>query len=200
MRRFTLGLGTAIAALAVAPGASAATLVQVNAQANSSSGGTGALTGLIMGVGQQFTVSVNPNDLWNAGDLPRWSNANGLTGNLLATGTDDSGQSAGTLIGQNFGLHTSNGLSAPYGSLVGSIGGVYKLLGTNFSGQSWGAGELLLYYWDSNSGDNSQFVTASVAAVPEPSTWALMIAGFGIVGMAMRRRSARTPRVSFKFA
>ncbi len=31
------------------------------------------------------------------------------------------------------------------------------------------------------------------AAVPEPATWALMLAGFGLVGGAMRRRSVRGP-------
>lgn len=36
--------------------------------------------------------------------------------------------------------------------------------------------------------------TAS-AAVPEPATWAMMVAGFGLVGFAMRRRE--TARVSF---
>jgi hypothetical protein len=30
---------------------------------------------------------------------------------------------------------------------------------------------------------------ASVGAVPEPASWAMMLAGFGIVGGAMRRRS-----------
>ncbi|MBS0504308.1 MAG: PEP-CTERM sorting domain-containing protein [Proteobacteria bacterium] len=33
-------------------------------------------------------------------------------------------------------------------------------------------------------------------AVPEPATWAMMIAGFGFVGAAMRRRR-RTVQVSF---
>ena len=28
------------------------------------------------------------------------------------------------------------------------------------------------------------------AAVPEPTTWAMMIMGFGLVGSAMRRRNA----------
>jgi hypothetical protein len=30
------------------------------------------------------------------------------------------------------------------------------------------------------------------SAVPEPSTWAMMIGGFGIVGGAMRRRRSTT--------
>lgn len=35
-----------------------------------------------------------------------------------------------------------------------------------------------------------EFLESSVAAVPEPSAWALMIAGFMITGAAMRRRKA----------
>jgi hypothetical protein len=38
--------------------------------------------------------------------------------------------------------------------------------------------------------------SAGVAAVPEPATWAMMLAGFGIVGGAMRRRQ----RTSVSFA
>jgi PEP-CTERM motif len=34
----------------------------------------------------------------------------------------------------------------------------------------------------------SGFATTVTAAVPEPTSWALMIAGFGLVGGAMRRR------------
>lgn len=33
----------------------------------------------------------------------------------------------------------------------------------------------------------------SVAAVPEPATWAMMIVGFGLVGMALRRRRVAAP-------
>lgn len=36
---------------------------------------------------------------------------------------------------------------------------------------------------------------ATITAVPEPSIWALMILGFGIIGHSMRRR-----RISYKFA
>ncbi len=34
-------------------------------------------------------------------------------------------------------------------------------------------------------------VSAVAGAVPEPATWAMMIAGFGLVGAAMRRRAAK---------
>ncbi|GGB37145.1 hypothetical protein GCM10011380_28190 [Sphingomonas metalli] len=40
--------------------------------------------------------------------------------------------------------------------------------------------------------DNAAEFDNLVFAVPEPSTWALMLAGFGMVGMAMRARRRRT--------
>lgn len=182
------------AGLAMAGGAQAATVI-VDASANSSTGGTGADTGLALTLGQLFQVLVDPNDLWNAGTPPRWSNADGLTHNIYATGTDDSGAAAGTLIGINYGMRTVAGFSAPYGALVGEIGGVFQLIGTNFNGAAWNAGELNLYYWDSNSVDNTQYITADVTsstAVPEPATWAFMIVGFGLLGGALRtKRSAK---------
>ncbi len=38
--------------------------------------------------------------------------------------------------------------------------------------------------------------TSVVSSVPEPATWAIMIAGFGLVGVAMRRRAKRSCRNS----
>ncbi len=40
-------------------------------------------------------------------------------------------------------------------------------------------------------GDARQVVNPPSGAVPEPATWAMMIAGFGMVGGAMRRRSTK---------
>jgi hypothetical protein len=166
-----------------------AALVTVDALANSSTGGVGKDTGLVLALGQLFSVSVDPLDLWNAGALPRWSNADGLTGNLFATGSDESGQPGGTLIGQNFGLHSQDGLSAPFGTLVGRIGaGAYFVIGTSFTGPANAAGTLFLFYWDSINSDNTEFITADVQAVPVPAAiWLLGSALLGVSLVARRR-------------
>ena len=178
------------AGLLFATSATSATYV-VDAFLNSSSGGVGVDT-LVFDVGDLFTISVDPDDLWNAGALPRWSDADGLDDEeRFATGSDESGQAAGVLIGGDFfGFHTQNGLTARFGTLVGELGGVYQVLGTSFSGPAWNSGTLRLYYWDSNFADNTEDVLVSLTAVPEPTTWALMILGFGGAGVLLRRRRA----------
>lgn len=68
-----------LASTAIAP-ASAATF-DVFAAGNSSTGGAGAPT-VFLTAGESYSVNVNPSDIWNAGALPRWSNADGLIQNL----------------------------------------------------------------------------------------------------------------------
>ncbi|MBK7006139.1 MAG: hypothetical protein IPH37_14240 [Burkholderiales bacterium] len=80
---------------------------------------------LALTAGQQFSVSVAADDLWNAGALPRWSNADGLNTTLLYTASTDSQvpvNAIGTVIGDNiYGNWTQNGLTAAYGTLVGQF-------------------------------------------------------------------------------
>lgn len=45
-----------------------------------------------------------------------------------------------------------------------------------------------------------EFIDSAVAAVPEPATWALMLAGFGMTGFAMRRRRKPEVRTKVSFA
>lgn len=190
MNRLSLHRTAASVSLALAAGAAGAADFVVDAMLNSSSGGVGLAT-VSLTAGDSFSVLVDPTDLWSAGALPRWSNADGLTGPLLATGSDDSGQPAGTPIGADFGTHSQGNLSAPFGTLVGQIdSGDFFAIGTSFNGVASASGTLKLFYWDSNFGDNTEFITASVTvgAIPEPETYALMLAGLGLVGWMARRR------------
>jgi hypothetical protein len=42
-----------------------------------------------------------------------------------------------------------------------------------------------------------EFDTLAIAAIPEPTTWAMMILGFGLIGGAMRSRKAVTARLTY---
>ena len=187
-------IGAALVALTSLNAASAlAATFNVNAFLNSSTGGVGVDT-ITLTAGQFFAVSVNPSDLWSAGALPRWSNADGLTGNLFATGTDQSSQPAGTLIGQNFGLHAQGNLSAPFGTLVGQIGGGdFFVIGTSYAEFAAASGILQLYYWDSNFQDNAESVEATVNVVqtPLPGALPLFATGLGALGLLGWRRKRK---------
>jgi hypothetical protein len=179
----------AAAIVLAACGSAHAVSFDVYAFANSSSGSGVGLPTVSLTAGQAFSVSVAATDLWSAGALPRWSNADGLITKLFATGSDDSGEPAGTQIGAVFPLWTEGNLTAAYGTLVGQIdNGDYFAIGTHYNGVASATGTLKLYYWDENNFDNSGFVTANINAIPEPSTYALMALGLAGVGFAARRR------------
>jgi hypothetical protein len=71
------------------------------------------------------------------------------------------------------------------------------LIGTGPAVLNGLSGDLKVGYWDTIYGDNTGFQTLSVSAVPEPSTWAMMILGFAGVGfMAYRRRKDKALRLT----
>jgi hypothetical protein len=45
-------------------------------------------------------------------------------------------------------------------------------------------------------GRGQSFVTPITAAIPEPASWAMLIAGFGLVGAVARRRASTAPSVA----
>lgn len=51
------------------------------------------------------------------------------------------------------------------------------------------------YEWNNDAGSITVTITPLAAAVPEPGSWAMMVAGFGLVGAAMRTRSKVNPRL-----
>lgn len=68
----------------------------------------------------------------------------------------------------------------------------FALGGTSINVSSFGEdADRNLYVLD-YGGRIFRFVDPSVAAIPEPASWALMIAGFGLVGAAARRRRSVT--------
>ena len=190
-----LSSAVAVAALSAAAPASAATFV-VDAKANSWSTGN-AVSTFLLAAGQLFTVSSSTDDLWAARPEMRWSDANGLIATRYKTAADDaSGMSVGDQIAFKMPMLTRDGFTAPYGSLVGRIGSTYMLLGANGSFVAPTAGVLDLFYWDSNSLNNSGSIAFDIstglgAGVPEPATWGMLILGFGAIGAGLRRRTTK---------
>jgi hypothetical protein len=124
----------------------------------------GVNTGLAFATGDRLAVTVNQNDLWNAGDLALmlWSNADGTRRNMFSTGHDDSQSEVGTQIGLDF-LAT---YGFDFGYLSGSFDGVtFFRLGTAFDGPAPAnsGGTLKLYYQDTIPADNSESVEVTVA-------------------------------------
>jgi len=110
----------------------------------------------------------------------------------------------------NSGLYASAALAlAAYRTLqysyaplpVASDSNAYTLAPSPYSFTLAAAQEVRFFVLDSPYGDNrdgySVRLTAATqpGAVPEPATWAMMLAGFGMLGFALRRRP--TQRVRF---
>lgn len=111
---------------------------------------------------------------------------------------------SGNLAGRAFTLANVGFVPAPYNTVGGTTGGELVITG-NFGGSTSGndftfafdpsapVTSTLLTYTTPATGIATATLSISPAssAVPEPATWAMMIAGFGVVGYAMRRRKIR---------
>jgi hypothetical protein len=81
---------------------------------------------------------------------------------------------------------TVNGSSSPVNLSVDSTG-VYEL--RSLMNSALAAGDVINLYLSGTSGKSASYtVTLGIAAVPEVSTWIMMILGFGATAYAMRKR------------
>jgi uncharacterized protein (TIGR03118 family) len=109
------------------------------------------------------------------------------------------GDAAGKLLVGNFG----DGTISIFDLLTGNFLG--KLLGTDgnpvqidglwalMNGNGGNGGDPNKVYFTAGLNDEADGLFGSLSAVPEPTSWALMLFGFGGIGLAIRRRKERQP-------
>ena len=141
-------------------------------------------TGVTLSAGQTYNFSVaNPDTtFWSAGSEQPYSHdstANGINPTL-----------------SGYGQWTEYGFTANFGALVGEAGTTFFLIGTSLTASGL-TGDLKVGYWDSYYPDNFGSQTLTIAAVPEPATWAMLVLGFAGIGfVAYRRKSNHSFRLA----
>lgn len=202
MRKITMLLAAAASMVAMSGSAQAVTLIGAAVTGPSGTIWTTLHTGnyvlfLQTPGGQQY---LNPNDE----TLNLAINTSGNTGTLLNGDGYRVGETSDSDPFYTLTLNFDNGKT-----LVGNYTGLGNVFtgGTSFmdGGVSYSLAEFsyrrdlgnpVSEYTATPGGDgndyngNFRITAASVGAVPEPATWAMMLAGFGMIGFAARRRSS----------
>jgi hypothetical protein len=138
------------------------------------------------GTTYDFTV-INPSTTWSAGaTASRTSTADGIDPNTLIGGTGPGTYGQLTMLGATFN----------FGALVGEDSSGFFLIGTGPTNLNGLSGEIHVGYWDSNYPDNSGSQTLSIAAVPETSTWAMLLAGLAGLAFAGYRGSRKSVTIT----
>lgn len=230
LKKLGFALGASVGALAMAPAANAAIFIGISfdggatiTQVADDSGLAGSANYVAANNGGYFfNVGATGVPLTSLGTLLTQSlniqnegGANGLV-EVFITQTDISLASTGVFSA--FTSNTINGATATLTSYYDDANGVFTMpnqlhqavftgLGINNAANpiavsgTWS--ETVRYSVNFTGGSGSNFNgTANLTAVPEPTTWALLILGFGAVGHTMRRRSSqvRVAKASLKFA
>ena len=112
----------------------------------------------------------------------------------LALAPSSFGSFAGDLLVGNFGNGKINAYNATTGAFLGTLDGsdgnplsIDGLWGLTF-GNGAAGGSLDTLYFTAGPNDEANGLFGSLTAVPEASTWAMMLLGFCGLGMAARRR------------
>ena len=109
------------------------------------------------------------------------------------------GPFGGDLLVGNFGNGMINAYDATTGAWLGALDGtdgnplaIDGLWGLKFGNGAAGGGSLSSLYFTAGPNGESDGLFGSLTAVPEPSTWAMMLAGFAGLASAAYRRSRRS--------
>lgn len=198
MIKHSMALALTLAAVTLSSPATAATVVNLDGKANASLNGSNAVVlNLSAGV---YKLSFVNNTFTAFNRFGTSSGCNGL-GKSCIRGFENSARfiiNGSTFL---FGDGAASGGLGPQ-----STGGYYSTAAQSFAASSVfstsftlaAPGAVSFFLFDDNLGDNTGGVSLSVAAVPEPTTWMLMLLGFGAIGFSMRSR-AKT-QVRFQFA
>lgn len=181
-----LAIGSAIAMAAFATSANAGVLIQGTGFWDTT---TSVTDFSAPSSSFQFSFEL-PNPL-DSNPTTSFSNLTFTLGSVLVDTSPASiqfyGSGNGGLFDLNFGSTTISFYGTPIGDTgtVGPAGGYSFLSDIDFtSGRGGGTG--------------TGFLTVSaLAAVPEPTTWAMMAIGLSAVGFAMRRQRVRSLKVSY---
>lgn len=156
---------------------------------------------------------------WNAStwvDSANLLSFDDVGGGFVGTGTTVSFTASGLAAGIGTGIGTSYsaGAASEFFRNFSNIGAGVQVWGTRPGGNATilagasGAGFVIVNGADwaddfPSSSSNSQLllnflnVNATPGGVPEPATWAMMLLGFGAMGVALRRRPTVSARVRF---
>ena len=109
------------------------------------------------------------------------------------------GSLAGDLLVGNFGNGMINAFNATTGAFAGALDGtdgsplvIDGLWGLTIGNGSAAGGSLNTLYFTAGPNGEMDGLFGSLA-VPEPSTWAMLLIGFAGLGLAAMRRRRRTP-------
>jgi hypothetical protein len=144
-------------------------------------GTTGAASGAGFGTGTQFSGGLGNDVLFLNGNEYIYSNGCSVTPGAPSCGFAGNfrSQLKNNKIRVDFTAPVSFNKCFPFdGNLNSDCSAIFYLYGANFSIEATGPGPVTLTISD----------TRIAGAVPEPASWALLIAGFGLTGAALRRR------------
>lgn len=178
----------AVAAFMQVPAAQAATIVNVDGLTNASLDGSNQVN-LDLAAGTYSISFVT--DLFTA--FSRFSASSGCNGAgaSCVQGWENSVRYVVNGVTNRLGDGWANGGLGPVAG-----GGYFADEATSFAHSAAYTAQFTLatpgtvsfYLYDDNLSDNRGGVSLAVSAVPEPATWAMMIAGFGLAGASLRRR------------